>query len=219
MSQLLFYFCMVVSGLLALLSLRNFYASPSKFGIVSGRVGMVVFAAMAAIGFWQVRELQGIQRTEYYELPTEKAGWNQITLQRPGKLRGYAGRLVMKEGRAPLSPAMRAKSDACFWEIPGSTAALVNERSGFLGWDWMIFDATGVEGSLDVRYQVTEETRTFLKPLLLEVTCSPGELEGVAIGRGVFSFWMAGFLLALLFASLGVTIQKRRLAKVPAPSA
>src|SRR5438105_10999122 len=47
-----------VSGVFLALVIRNILSSPSSFGIVSSRIAMVVFAAIAAFFFWKARDLR-----------------------------------------------------------------------------------------------------------------------------------------------------------------
>ena len=205
----LFTLVLLVGIAFVILSLRNFYAPPSRFNLTVGRVAIVTFAALAAWTFWGAHRARNALTSAFYDLPVEPAGVQTVTLRKPPDLRGFRGRLVQKEDKKPASSALHEQTRDCKWEIPGKTAAF--HLTGLGGsWNDALFDVDLKDPSIELRYTVTPETRPLLSQVLLEVTASFNQNTALTMGAGVAQAYMVGFLCAMLLAAAGVVAQRRK---------
>jgi hypothetical protein len=198
------------------LTVRNFVGAPSRFGVVSGRIAMLGFAALGAFFFWMARDMRASRGPAYVELPVDPPGRHEVTIRRLGRSPGFGLQLVQKSDRTQPAPFTMDKVRACGWEVPGQSVHLHDAACECTMKDDLM-DFRSEAGSVQLRYQVTEATKPLLAQVVLQVN-PPWGYRGVTAGlASAAQGFMIGSLMGLLAAAGSVTFQRRKLSR-PASS-
>lgn len=198
------------------LTVRNFVGAPSRFGVVSGRIAMLGFAALAAFFFWMARDMRASRGPAYVELPVDPPGPHEVTIRRLGRSPGFGLQLVQKSDRTQPPPFSIDQVRACGWEIPGQTVHLHDAACPCSHKDDLM-DFRSDAGSVTLRYQVTESTKPLLAQVVLQIN-PPWGYRGVTEGlASAAKGFMIGSLIGLLAAAGSVTFQRRKLSPPGTP--
>lgn len=198
-------------GLLLILAARNFWAAPSRVGVVVGT--LVVAALLAAAGFclWASLDARKSWGPEYVEVHAGP-GTHVVRISPVWKAPGFSVRLVRKAARDAEPDFPRDALLACEWTLAGLSEQVHHHtRECGCALNDSLFDVWTDAKTADLGYVVSAETRPMLEEAVIEVTCPWSYRNHIAMISGFAELAIVFLVSGAILGICGVISQALRL--------
>jgi len=217
--------------------IRSLFAQPSRIAVGVACLGVVVSGALLAYSEITAPKRYEWAKPRYYSLPVDVAGAHTIKINSIKGLPGYVVKPVAKGTRHDYAwwgqehlPFPMEDIRRCGWRIvhPKIDVHFHDQSCQCAPQDYLFeirepWDQKGTPGEIEVEFQVSNETRSILSAIELQVGFPFGYGNDLAIGKGIDGIIRFATIGGILLGALGLSAQlvrkhRARSRTTPGPS-